>query len=58
MKHMNDFSIREAVESDENAIWRLKSTEMEYQFPLDATIGTFVYQTKVVSFQRNESGDL
>lgn len=36
---MNGFSIREAVESDANAICQLNSTEMGYPFPLDATIG-------------------
>jgi len=36
---MNGFSIREAVESDANAICQLNSTEMGYPFPLDAMIG-------------------
>ena len=30
--------IREAVQSDANAIWQLNSTEMGYAFTLDATI--------------------
>lgn len=31
------FSIREAIESDAEAIWVLNCTEMGYSFPLDAT---------------------
>ena len=37
-----DLLIREAVESDANAIWQLNSTEMGYEFPIDATIDNLI----------------
>ena len=38
MTSIKDFSIREAVTSDANAIWRLNNNEMGYQYPLEDTV--------------------